>query len=195
MKTTRLCSLLIAGTLALFTVSCREENRNDNDRYSNERNDGYQDEWGDGRVGEDEWGDGRVGKDRLGDGKIGKGDDRYDYREVRYQSSISAGREMIVGADRNKVWKARSDLNQTGSDELFEREGEFRFLSNGTFTLKDDEYASRSGMWSYDGSRLSLKYSGQATIYSYTVSDLTNNRMELVASDGSELVFVDKDFR
>lgn len=175
MKTMNLCSLLFVGTLALFTVSCREENR-DNNRYDTDRR-------------ED-----RDYRDVRDDGDYTRDRDNNDYREVKNTTTVSSGREMLIG-DGDKYWKVREDLNRTGADEGLERSGEFHFHSNNSFSMSDEDQATRTGTWSYNGSTFSIKYSGEATTHTYKVRDLTNNRLRLEASDGSELVLVDKDFR
>lgn len=217
MKTVNLCSLLVAGTLALFTVSCREDNnRNDRDNRYDETTaetdrdgddrvvddrigdgrvgddrlgDGRvgDDKLGDGRIGDDKLGDGRIGDDKLGDGRIGDGDN--NAREVS-NTSVSAGRALIMG----NTWKVREDMNAYGADERFERDALFHFHAGNTFSLTSDDI-SKSGTWSYNGSSLSLRYSGEATTYSYRVLELNEDRMRLQASDGSELTLLDKDTR
>lgn len=172
-KSINLCGLLVVGTLALFTVSCREENRNEND-------DGYRTARGDrdDRV--------RYDLDR----------DNNNYRQVSY-TSTSSGREMLIG-DGDKVWKARMDINEKGTDEALERRGEFHFYGNNSFTftesaLRDNERTVRTGTWQYTGSTLSIKYAGDPATYTYAVRELTDDKMRLGAYDGSELVLVDKD--
>lgn len=169
MKAMNLHGLLLAGALALLTVSCKEERR---DRYDDNRDDR------------------NVLRDK---------DDRYDrddndYRNVSYTSSLSRETEMIVGETGNKVWKVRQDLNDTGIDEAYDDKEEFHFYKNNTFTISNKN-STRTGMWAYDGTKLTLKYTGDATLHPYTVGELTNNRIELVATNGAELVLVDKDFR
>jgi hypothetical protein len=155
MKAINLRSLLFVGTLALFTVSCREENRND-DRYgTNRRNDR----------------------------------DNSDYKEVAY--SESSGRQLLIG----NVWKAREDLNSSGLDEGLERRGEFYFYANNMFSLMDDGKATQTGTWAYDGNTLSLRYSGATITHYYDVRELTEDKLRIAASDGSELLLVDKDMR
>jgi hypothetical protein len=218
MKADKMLSFAFVGMLALFTISCREDNnRNDrddrydettvgDDRYGDGRvgddevgdgrvaddriGDGRvgDDRLGDGRIGDDRLGDGRIGDDRLGDGRIGDGDN--NAREVS-NTSVSSGRALIVG----NTWKVREDVNTSGADERFERDALFNFHSGNTFSLTSDDEAAKSGTWSYNGSTLSLRYNGEATTYSYRVLELTEDRMRLQASDGSELTLLDKDTR
>ena len=196
MKADKMLSLAFVGMLALFTVSCREDN-NRNDRDDRNETTVGDDRYGDGRVGDDRLGDGRIGDDRLGDGRIGDdrlgdgriGDGDNNAREVS-NTSVSADRALIVG----NTWKVREDMNSYGADERFESDALFHFYSGNTFSLSSSA-ATKSGTWSYNGSTLSLRYNGESTTYAYRVRELNEDRMRLEASDGSELTLVDKDTR
>lgn len=123
-----------------------------------------------------------------------------DDKDVTYTTvSLSGERNMITGEDGDKVWKVRSEFNAAGNREdrtREERREEYHFYQNNTFTIAGPG-GSSSGSWSYDGTTLVLHFAGTTvmTKETYTVEELTKNKMRLRAEDGKEVVLADKDLR
>ena len=109
-------------------------------------------------------------------------------------NSPSESMEMIAG-DGQKSWRMKKEVSPTGETNRAngeEKEDEINFHTNNTFSLVDKSGTS-TGKWSYDGSStLTLQFDGDTKTESFTVKDLSKNKMRLVGVDGSEMVLVEK---
>lgn len=107
-------------------------------------------------------------------------------------SPIAEGVEKIAG-DGQKSWRMKKEVSATGDTERATRDqkdDEINFHTNNTFSLVDERGTS-TGKWTYDGATLTLLFDGDNMSESFTVEDLTDNKMRLVAVDGSEMVLVE----
>lgn len=97
---------------------------------------------------------------------------------------------MISGAD-SKTWKADQELDASGKKEKLTREEvdeTMQFYADGRFALGGGG-TLQTGTWSFDQSakRLSLNFENQETAETFDVTKLTDDEMNLKASDGSEM--------
>lgn len=120
-----------------------------------------------------------------------------DYRNDR-DDRVSAGTEAneLIAGDDSKTWRMKKEFTSTGDREKVaesDKEEEINFHRNNTFSIVG-ERATSTGTWSYDGSTLSLQYKGENASETFTVEELTGNRMRIRAVDGTEYVLVDKEF-
>jgi hypothetical protein len=107
-------------------------------------------------------------------------------------TTTAEGIEKIAG-DGQKSWRMKKEVSATGDVDRAsrdEKDDEINFHTNNTFSLIDERGTS-TGKWTYDGNTLTLQFEGDNVSETFTVEDLTDNRMRLVAVDGSEMVLVE----
>ena len=99
--------------------------------------------------------------------------------------------EMIAGTS-SKIWKAKREYDASGDKVKMtneEADETMRFYSNGTFSI---EAASEmaNGTWSYDAASktLSLVFDGEDVSENFSVSEMDDDKMTLIAGDGSKMI-------
>lgn len=99
--------------------------------------------------------------------------------------------EVIAGTD-SKIWKARTEYSASGDNvELSEEDKNesMRFYANGTFSMQSNANMA-NGTWSYDeaASTLKLVFEGDDFSENFKVSDMSADKMTLIAGDGSKMI-------
>lgn len=100
-----------------------------------------------------------------------------------------AGTESMISGASSKTWKANKELDASGDKDKLsteEKQETMQFYADGRFALGGGG-ALQTGTWTYDqaAKRLSLQFEGQDMTENFEVTKLTDDKMELKASDGS----------
>ncbi|WP_240676198.1 lipocalin family protein [Botryobacter ruber] len=101
------------------------------------------------------------------------------------------GDQAMISGGNSKTWRADKELTASGDkDKLTDAEEQetMQFYADGRFALGGGG-TLQTGTWSYDkaAKRLSLQFEGQGVSENFTVEELTENEMVLVANDGSRM--------
>ncbi len=85
--------------------------------------------------------------------------------------------EMIIAGENSRIW-----TTDDAQDESM------RFYSNGTFSMQSAAEVA-NGTWSYDaaGPTLKLVFDGDDHSENFEVSDISEDKLTLVAGDGSSM--------
>ena len=102
-----------------------------------------------------------------------------------------AGDQSMISGGNSKTWRADKELTASGDkDKLTDEEEQetMQFYADGRFALGGGG-SLQTGTWSYDkaAKRLSLQFEGQGVSENFTVEELTEDEMVLVANDGSRM--------
>ncbi len=106
------------------------------------------------------------------------------------KSDTSLTNEDKIAGETEKTWVATRETNAEGDKDKLtrdEKKEKITFWRNGNVKMGDNDQAM-SGQWSYEGSTLTMHFTGQDITENFTVVELTNDRMQLKAGDGSELI-------
>lgn len=106
------------------------------------------------------------------------------------KSDSSLTNDEKIAGETEKTWIATRETNAEGDKDRLtrdEKKEKITFWRNGNVKMGDNDQMM-SGQWSYEGSTLTMHFSGQDVTENFTVIELTDNRMQLKAGDGSELV-------
>lgn len=108
------------------------------------------------------------------------------------KSDTSLSNEDKIAGETEKTWIATRETNAEGDKDKLtpdEKKEKITFWRNGNVKMGDnDNDKTMSGQWSYEGSTLTMHFAGQDVTENFTVVELTNDRMQLKAGDGSELI-------
>lgn len=85
--------------------------------------------------------------------------------------------EMIIAGENSRIWTASDADDET-----------MRFYTNGTFSMQTAAEVA-NGTWSYDvtGPTLKLVFDGDDHSENFDVSEISDDKITLVAEDGSSM--------
>ncbi len=98
--------------------------------------------------------------------------------------------EDKIAGTTEKTWVTKRETTANGDNDKLTREEKdqkITFWKNGNVKMAGDNEAM-SGQWSYSGSTLTLHFTGQDVTENFTVIELTEDRMQLTAGDGSVML-------
>lgn len=105
--------------------------------------------------------------------------------------SDEVGTESMISGPSSKTWKAEKELTAAGDKDKLtdsEKQETMQFYADGRFALGGGG-TLQTGTWTYDqaAKRLSLQFEGQDMTENFEVTELTDDKMVLKASDGSTM--------
>lgn len=103
--------------------------------------------------------------------------------------STSITNEEKIAGTTEKTWTATRETNADGDKDKLTREEKkekITFRRNGNVTM-GDETKTMDGEWTYAGSTLTLHFKGEAVTENFSVIELSEDKMQLKAGDGSLL--------
>lgn len=109
---------------------------------------------------------------------------------TKKSDSASLSNEEKIAGTTEKTWTATRETNAEGDKDRLtrdEKKEKITFWRNGNVKMGDNDQAM-SGQWSYQGSTLTMHFTGQDVTENFTVLELSNDKMQLKAGDGSELI-------
>ncbi len=98
--------------------------------------------------------------------------------------------EEKIAGQTHKTWVATRQRNAEGErDKLSqdEKKQKITFSRDGNVKMGDDTQ-SMSGKWSTNGSTLTMQFDGADVTENFTILELTDDKVQLKADDGSELI-------
>ncbi len=104
-------------------------------------------------------------------------------------NNAGSSTEVIAGND-SKTWRSSKETDAQGDKDRLTRDEKKEFITfstNGTMTMGNNEQ-TRQGTWKYEGSTLSLQFTGEGVSENFTVLEMDKNTMRLRAADGSEMI-------
>lgn len=105
------------------------------------------------------------------------------------KKSDSMSNEEKISGQSEKTWKATRETNSAGEkDELTKQEKKesITFSRNGNVKMSNNDQVM-GGTWSFMDNTLSLQFTGTNVTENFKVTELSEDKMQLLAEDGSKL--------
>jgi hypothetical protein len=106
------------------------------------------------------------------------------------KDSGSASNEDKISGQSEKTWKATRETNAAGEKDKLtrdEKKESITFSRNGNVTMSSNDQVM-GGTWNFADNTLSLQFTGTNVTESFKVEELSDDKMRLIAADGSALV-------
>lgn len=103
----------------------------------------------------------------------------------------TVGSSSDISGNESKTWKTEKETTAGGEKDKLsseEKKQEIQFFANGSFSMRSPTQNS-SGKWTYDtmARTLTLQFVGSDNTETFQVTNLTKNKMTLVAADNSKM--------
>lgn len=103
----------------------------------------------------------------------------------------TVGSSSDISGNESKTWKTEKETTAAGDKDKLsseEKKQEIQFFANGSFSMRSPSQNS-SGKWTYDtmARTLTLQFVGSDNTETFQVTNLTKNKMTLVAADNSTM--------
>ena len=103
----------------------------------------------------------------------------------------TVGSPSDISGNESKTWKTEKETTAGGEKDKLsseEKKQEIQFFANGSFSMRSPSQNS-SGKWTYDtmARTLTLQFVGSDNTETFQVTNLTKNKMTLVAADNSKM--------
>ncbi|MGV3638949.1 MAG: lipocalin family protein [Adhaeribacter sp.] len=107
------------------------------------------------------------------------------------KEKTSVGSSSDISGNESKTWKTDKETTATGDKDKLsseEKKQEIQFFANGSFSMRSPSQNS-SGKWTYDtmARTLTLQFVGSDNTETFQVTNLTKDKMTLVAADNSKM--------
>jgi hypothetical protein len=105
------------------------------------------------------------------------------------KKSDNMSNEEKISGQSEKTWKATRETNSEGEKDKLTREEKkesITFSRNGNVKMTNNEQMM-GGTWSFMDNTLSLQFTGTNVTENFKVMELSEERMKLLADDGSQL--------
>jgi hypothetical protein len=101
----------------------------------------------------------------------------------------SMSNEEKISGKSEKTWKATRETNAEGDKDKLtrdEKKESITFSRNGNVKMSNNDQMM-GGTWSFMDNTLSLQFTGTNVTENFKVMELSDDRMKLLADDGSQL--------
>ena len=105
------------------------------------------------------------------------------------KKSDSMSNEEKISGESQKTWKATRETNSEGEKDKLTREEKkesITFSRNGNVKMSNNDQVM-GGTWSFMDNTLSLQFTGTNVTENFKVTELSDDKMKLIAEDGSQL--------
>lgn len=107
------------------------------------------------------------------------------------KEKTSVGSASDISGNESKTWITEKETTASGDKDKLsseEKKQEIQFFANGSFSMRSPSQNS-SGKWTYDtmARTLTLQFVGSDNTETFQVTNLTKNKMTLVAADNSTM--------
>ena len=105
------------------------------------------------------------------------------------KSSESMSNEEKISGQSEKTWKATRETNAEGEKDKLtkeEKKESITFSRNGNVKMSNQDQMM-GGTWSFSDNTLSLQFTGANVTENFKVVELSEDRMKLLAGDGSQM--------
>ena len=105
------------------------------------------------------------------------------------KKSDSMSTEEKISGQSEKTWKATRETNSAGEKDKLTREEKkesITFSRNGNVKMSNKDQMM-GGTWSFMDNTLSLQFTGTNVTENFKVTELSDDKMTLLAEDGSQM--------
>jgi hypothetical protein len=105
------------------------------------------------------------------------------------KKSDSMSNEEKISGQSEKTWKATRETTAEGEKDKLTREEKkesITFSRNGNVKMSNEDQVM-GGTWSFMDNTLSLQFTGTNVTENFKVTELSEDKMQLLAEDGSKL--------
>lgn len=105
------------------------------------------------------------------------------------KKSDSMSNEEKISGQSEKTWKATRETTAEGEKDKLTREEKkesITFSRNGNVKMSNEDEVM-GGTWSFMDNTLSLQFTGTNVTENFKVTELSEDKMQLLAEDGSKL--------